>query len=210
MQGVSKTEMPELFTTQTHYQTYTHRVLWECVKRQIEKAKEKPDGSFYFWLSAMVMGYMVFEAYLNYVGEALAPEAWGDERTFFSKNPYKGSQGKLQFLLDRYGIAAFDKSTSPFNSVFALKSIRDEIAHAKPHHEEQSVTHPSNVMAPFTRSWLQNRINEKEATRLLDDLEIFIKTIHQSFRGCKEGNRLVSEHPLDGLLGFGTGETLPQ
>ncbi len=62
--------MRELFTTQTHYVTYTHRVLWECVKRQIEKAKEKPDGSFYFWLSAMVMGYMVFEGRIhNFVCE---------------------------------------------------------------------------------------------------------------------------------------------
>ncbi len=202
--------MRDLLTTQTNYQTYTHRVLWECVKRQLEKAKEKPAGSFYFWLSAMVMGYMVFEAYLNYVGETLAPEEWDEERTFFSKAPYKGSQGKLQFLLDRYGINSFDKSTRPFNSVFALKSIRDEIAHAKPHHEEQTVTHPSNVIAPFTRPWLQNRVNEKEATRLLDDLEIFINSIHQSFRGCQDGIKLVLEHPLDGLLGFGTGETTPQ
>jgi hypothetical protein len=202
--------MPKLVTTQTNYQTFTHRVLWECVKSQIEKAKEKPDGSFYFWLSAMVMGYMVFEAYLNYVGEALAPVEWDDEKEFFSKPPYKGSQGKLLFLLNRYQIDSFDKSTRPFNSVFALKSIRDEIAYAKPHHEAQSVTHPSTVIAPFTRPWLQNRVNEKEATRLLVDLETFINTIHQSFKGCKDGSKLLIEHPLNGLLGFGIGQTIPQ
>ena len=156
----------------------------------------------------MVMGYMAFEAYLNYVGEILAPEVWNDERLFFSKLPCKGSQGKLQFLLDLYGIKTFEKSNRPFNSIFVLKSLRDEIAHGKPQHEMLTVTHPSAVLAPNTRSWLQNRVNEKEATRLLDDLELFINTVHQSLKGCKDGNKLVSDHPLIGLLGFGSGDTV--
>lgn len=198
--------MSNLVTTHTQQQTFTHRVLWECVLRQIDKAKEKPEGSWYFWLSAMVMGYMVFEAYLNYIGDEVAPEIWIKEREFFSKPEFKGSEGKPRFLLERYGIDYPNKSIRPFASVFALKAIRDEIAHAKPHRVTQSVTHPSDAIAPFTKRWLENRVNETEATRLLDDLNTFIEEIHSAFRNSEDGHLLWS-YALKGAMGFGGSST---
>ncbi len=198
--------MPDLITTHTEYTTFTHRVLWECVQRQIERAKEKPEGSWYFWLSAMTMGYMVFEAYLNYVGDELMPHVWCDERTFFSRPPYKGSLGKLTFLLEKQGIPYPDKNQRPFASVFVLKSIRDEIAHARPHRITESVTHPSDVIAPFTKQWLENRVNEREATRLLTDLELFLETINSALRSRVSAAALASS-ALKGSMGFGIGHT---
>lgn len=198
--------MPELVVTHTQHQTFTHRVLWECVCRQIDKAKETPEGSWYFWLSAMVMGYMVFEAYLNYVGEEVAPEIWKDERAFFSKAPFKGSEGKLHFLLDRYGISRPDKSKRPYASVVSLKAIRDEIAHAKPHREEYSVTHPVDVMPPFTKQWLDTQVNENQATRLLNDLDIYLEEIHAEFLKSQDRHLLWS-YALKGALSFGHGST---
>lgn len=200
--------MPNLVVTHMQHQTHTHRVLWECVRRQIEKAQETQEGSWYFWLSAMVIGYMVFEAYLNYVGEEVAPDVWQKERTFFSRSPYKGTEGKLKFLLERYGIAQLEKSARPYASVIALKTIRDEIAHAKPHRVEQSVTHPQDVMPPFTKEWLEDQVNEKEAMQLLNDLDIFLEDIHAGFIKSEDGH-LLWPHALKGALGGGSSSTSP-
>ena len=194
--------MPEIVTTRVQQTTFTHRVLWECIQRQIEKAKETPGGSWYFWLSAMVMGYMVFEAYLNYVGSEVAPEVWEKEREFFSKSPHKGTEGKLHFLLERYAINSPDKTTRPFASVFVLKAIRDEIAHARPHRVTYSITHPSDVIFPFTKQWLENRVNEREAARLLYDLDEFLEDIHRRLRNSEDGH-LLFPYALKGALVFG-------
>ena len=87
-----------------------------------------------------------------------------------------------------------------------MKSIRDEIAHARPHHVTQSVTHPSDVTAPFTKQWLENRVNETEATRLLDDLDVFLEKIHLAFRNSEDGH-LLWNFALKGALAFGSGSS---
>ena len=65
-----------------------HRLLWECCLRQSEVAeiaRKDKSGPLYFELSAMLMAYFTYEAYLNFLGERVAPEAWKDERTYFTE-----------------------------------------------------------------------------------------------------------------------------
>src|SRR3989304_5220155 len=83
---------------------YTHRFLWRCVQKQLEAARSGPEGSRYFHLSAMVPGYFVFEAYINYLGETLDKDTWQKEGAFFSKEPYRGTEGKLKKLLELYDL----------------------------------------------------------------------------------------------------------
>jgi hypothetical protein len=48
----------------------------------------------------MVFGFQTVEAYLNFVGERLAPEIWDDERNYFRREPYRGWDGKLRKVMD--------------------------------------------------------------------------------------------------------------
>ncbi len=50
----------------------------------------------YFDLSAMLMAYLTYEAYLNFLGTRVTPSDWENEREFFRKAPYKGTEGKLK------------------------------------------------------------------------------------------------------------------
>ena len=64
----------------------------------------------YFHISAMLLAYLTYEAYINFLGDRFASETWRDEKEFFSKKPYQGLEGKLKFLVtDRYYGATHDR-----------------------------------------------------------------------------------------------------
>jgi hypothetical protein len=70
-------------------ENFTHRSLWCVVARQIENAEARPSGALYDHLAAMVFTLHAFEAYLNFLGERLAPDIWNDEQNFFRKESYR-------------------------------------------------------------------------------------------------------------------------
>jgi hypothetical protein len=81
---------------------YTHKLLWKCYFQQVEAANEaykNSDSSYYFELSAMLLAYLTFESYINFLGDRLAPEIWKSEKDFFNNSPYKGIDGKLRNYL---------------------------------------------------------------------------------------------------------------
>jgi hypothetical protein len=67
----------------------------------------------YYQMAGMVMAYFTFEAYLNFVGSSVEPTAWKDERDFFSKGQYRGTQGKLKLLCEKYQIKV-DRDKRPY------------------------------------------------------------------------------------------------
>ena len=72
-----------------------HRRLWEIVEAEATLATELDEGWRNPTLVAMVFAFHTVEAYLNYIGELLAPDIWKDERNFFRREPYRGWDGKL-------------------------------------------------------------------------------------------------------------------
>jgi hypothetical protein len=81
-------------------ETFPHRLLWEIVEEQARLATERERDWSKPALVAMVFGFQTVEAYLNFVGERLAPEIWDDERNYFRREPYRGWDGKLRKVMD--------------------------------------------------------------------------------------------------------------
>jgi hypothetical protein len=73
-------------------------------RREAAAADVKEEGSFFHNLVALVFASHVVEAYLNYVGERLAPDIWKDERNYFRKEPYRGWEGKLRKVFELAGL----------------------------------------------------------------------------------------------------------
>src|SRR5688572_20133205 len=84
---------------------FIHKELWRVVERQLDHAKRIPSGAFYDHLVAMTFAFHTLEAYLNYVGEKLAPDIWKDERNYFRKEPFRGFDGKVRKVLELVGVA---------------------------------------------------------------------------------------------------------
>jgi len=154
----------------------------------------------------MVFAFHTLEAYLNYVGELLAPEIWADERRFFSKRPYRGFDGKLRKVLELVELAEPDRGARPYQTVWLLKEFRDTIAHARPEHFGNTVDHLADTEPSLHKTPLDSLVTEELADRAKTDIEQFIEQIHASARS-KVYNVWFGSVALSGPLQFSSGST---
>jgi hypothetical protein len=195
--------MPRV-VTKTEGENLTHRVLWQCCLRQIEIARKTEQGRKYFDLTAMLMAYFAYEAYLNFVGSRVAAADWENERIFFRKPPYQGTEGKLLRIVEVCGLAAIDKGTRPYQTIAHLAKLRDLIAHGKPERYELEVEHSADTDRPMFGPYrLEKMISVELAERALADVEEFAETIHKAARE-KVTDGWFGDAALRGLLGYAT------
>jgi len=135
---------------------FLQKDLWRVVERQLEHATLVPTGAFYDDLVAMVFALHALEAYLNFVGERIAPDIWKDEREYFRKTPYRGFDGKVRKVLELSGLAEPSRDVRPYSTVWLLKDLRDLIAHAKPMRFGSVVEHESNDKPSLLHSPLRD------------------------------------------------------
>jgi hypothetical protein len=106
---------------------FVHRLLFVAYRRKESKRATEFEGEGWSFTSlfAMVFAFLTVEAYLNYVGERLAPEIWERERTFFRKGGFNGKLLKVRQLVDA-------PDEPHFQALAEVKELRDRIAHGKP------------------------------------------------------------------------------
>src|SRR5438093_9995333 len=109
---------------------FLHRELWQIVQDQARISEGREQEWFRPTLAAMVFAFHTVEAYVNYVGEKLAPEIWADERNYFRKEPFRGWKGKLRKVLELAGME-WTPNEPPLRTVLELRNLRDLIAHGK-------------------------------------------------------------------------------
>lgn len=111
-------------------QAFTHQYLWNCARLLLSQPETKSPSDGYFRMAGMAMAYFAYEAYLNLVGPRIDPEAWKNEREFFSKSPYRGTEGKLKRICERIGLD-IERGKRPYQTIRELKKLRDFLAHGK-------------------------------------------------------------------------------
>lgn len=160
-----------------------HRQLWRVVELQAGLSAERKVGSFYTDLVTMVFAFHTIEAYLNFVGERLAPEIWQDERNFFRKEPYRGFNGKLRKVLELVGLPWLEPALRPLKTILELKELRDLIAHAKPENFSEKfkepIRHPDDMEPPFVVPALNQLVTEQTRAVAISDVEQFIDQVHR-------------------------------
>ncbi len=168
-----------MLTTTYDGKELMHRQLWKIVEAEAALA----EGRQRYWrnpaIVAMVFAFHTVEAYLNYVGETLAPEIWRDERTFFQKNPYRGWNGKLRKVMELVSMPWPDEANRPLRTVLELKQLRDLIAHGKSEKLTGAVTHDDDSLSSVPPSTLVSMVTPKEKLKIaLSDVEQFLDSIH--------------------------------
>lgn len=157
---------------------FLHKDLWRVVERQLDHAAAIPRGAFYDDLVAMVFALHALEAYLNFVGERIAPETWKDEREYFRKEPHRGFDGKVRKVLELVGIAEPLRDVRPYSTVWLLKDLRDLIAHGKSIRFSGVVEHGMDEDPSLFQSPLRDVVTHENAQRARDDVRAFADTIH--------------------------------
>ena len=170
-----------VFMLDTTYKgrSFLHRELWRVVEMQGEIAEERQGrGVFYNDLVAMVFALHTVEAYLNFIGELLAPAIWKDERNYFRKVPYRGFEGKLRKVLELVSLS-WAVADRPLKTVLQLKELRDLIAHPKTEQLGGSVQTPGNeVPFPLAVPTLSKMVTAEACAVSIHDVEEFLDNIH--------------------------------
>jgi hypothetical protein len=135
---------------------------------------------FYFCLPAMLMGFLAYEAYLNFLGERVAREIWENERAFFSRRPYRGVNGKLRKITEILELPYPDGNSPPFSTLMKLKDLRDTVSHGKPERFEDEIEHHVEEEPVFVRqSKIRQAISKDSVEVALNDVAAFIEELHR-------------------------------
>ena len=128
----------------------------------------------------MVFALHTVEAYLNFVGELLAPAIWKNERKFFSKAPYRGFGGKLRKVLELISLPIAE-DVRPLKTVLELKELRDLIAHSKTEQVSGSVKTPGKDVPPAPAEFtLYKKVTAGACATAIKDVEEFLESIHKA------------------------------
>jgi hypothetical protein len=136
---------------------YTDIHLWQTANYLLEIGVRRKNGGFHPLLASSVFALFAFEAFLNEVGRQLDSEVWSREREFFSTGTYRGTLGKLRYLAEKTDFA-YRLDVRPFQTIRALATVRDTLAHGRTEafDVETTVTRAESLhQAPKLRQWGQ-------------------------------------------------------
>jgi len=171
--------MAKKSTTKIEGEYFTHKVLWQCALHQMEAGRStNKGGRLYFDMATMLMVFLTYEAYLNFLGNHVAPEIWRNERIYFSKPPYVGVNGKLKKILEVCGNINVDKGKRPYQTIQELRKLRDFLSHGKPIKFGKTISHHVDHDPPLFDTGLSKYITPRKAERAIKDTEQFIDVHH--------------------------------
>ena len=195
-----------LVETNIYGETFTHKTLWECCLRQMDAAKTRKNGQRYFHITAMLMAYLTYEAYINFLGDRFARDIWENEREFFTKNKkYRGIEGKLKVLQERCPLTGIKKGQRPYKTIKELKELRDFLSHCKPDKYTRTIVHPRDNEPPLFANYdkMGTLVSKAQATMAVADTEEFIEFLHK--QASKHAKRIkdiwFGEKALAGIRG---------
>ena len=202
-----------LAKTKIDGETFTHKILWQCCLMQIETARRRKRGAQYFHMSAMLMAYLTYEAYINFLGERLAPDEWAKEREFFRKEPYQGIEGKLKLISEKSFIVGIEKGKRPYQTIINLKKFRDFLSHGKPNKYSKTIQHTRDNMPPLFGNYdkIDSLVTPEQAEIAVEDVEEFIRFLHEQVKKINKFDTpdswIMQDSPLNGALGHVSSET---
>jgi hypothetical protein len=156
----------------------------------------------------MLMAYFAYEAYLNLVGPRIDKEAWKNERDFFSKPPYRGTQGKLDRICEKIRID-IDRGRRPYQTIRELGRLRDSLAHGKLEAYAFEVEVEKGKEPDMFRDiQIYKMVTREKADRALKDTEEFIEYLHaRIMEKCKDDDFLYKGKALGFPLALASGGT---
>ena len=188
---------------------FTHKILWECCElnfQAAEKANAEKPGPVYYELTAMLMAYLTYEAYINFLGDRVAPEVWKTERVFFNTDPYRGIAGKLRKISEVCDIRNLNKGERPYQTINELCKLRDYLSHGKTDKYEVEIAHSRTDNPSLFQSSLLELVTPETMKRALEDVKTFIDFLHLRAAPYVKDS-MFGDKPLEGIIEHSAGDT---
>lgn len=170
---------------------------------------ETNDGQqYYLLIQSLLISYLAFEAFINFLGECLDPVAWKDEKNFFNQRCYYGIEGKIKRLAERLPTFVFKKGERPYQSVKQVGKFRTLLVHGKPYHFEKEVeaTTDGSETDRFEFHW-DDYISLEKVVRSREDIKEFCESLRSKAHTISE-NLHLSYPAFEGSLAHSEGETM--
>ena len=178
----------------------TYEYLWSACQKNVVDAKTTDGSPWYYYFTAMTMAYFCYEAFLNHLLHYIAPDVWANEKEYFSKPPYKGTEGKLKKVCEISGIDFPNKGDTQYQQIRLLKELRDFVAHGKTEQYSSIVEANSGHEITEVQSKLFELVTKKNAERAIPLLREFIITTNKKVKEKTYCDHLAL-HPLQGFSG---------
>jgi len=186
---------------------FTHQYLWNCAETLLSQPETKSPADGYFATAGMLMVYFAYEAYLNLVGPKIDGEAWRDERVFFSKHPYRGTDGKLKRICQKIGVEV-ERSKRPYQTIRELRKLRDFLAHGKPEAYSYDVdVEKGQEPDMFDGLNIYKMVTHENADRAFNDTGEFIDYLHTRIGEKCPDDILFKGKALEFPLAWASGAT---
>ncbi len=137
-------------------------------------------------LGSLLLSAFAFEGYLNFLGERLFP-SWDDFERSLASEP------KAMLLIDRI-TPGLDKGSRPFQTIKALISFRNKMAHLKPGElREESQCEELEAGYEPVKSDVEKFCTEENAKRCIEDVQEMMVLLYDR-SGLRQGHPLAFGH----------------
>lgn len=188
--------------THINGELFIHKVLWSCCEIHSEaanKANSEKNGDICYELSAMLFAYLSYEAYINFLGEKVAPDAWEDERNFFNRDPYRGIGGKLKKICEECNITHPDKQRRPYQTIIELNELRSFLVHGKIDKYDKTVKHERGKEPKLFDNNLYRYATQEKMKMAIEDVEKIAKYLHPCLKE-KIHSSFYGDDPFGGII----------
>lgn len=181
---------------------YTHEILWRSASNLLRQAEADESKAHYFRLPALLVGFLAFEAFVNFCGYVLLPEVWKDEKKNFKG---KGLDGKLNTLLGCLPNFRWVKGSPSYQTIARLEAFRDMAAHGKVVASAYIAKRDGNgAHFQFVHTW-DEYLSPQAVVSAMNDIKGFSESILVEARHASDHPHLI--YPAyEGTLASATGK----
>lgn len=183
------------------YEIYNHRIIWSSANAILLAVQDDETPSKRLTLGALALFFFALEGYLNWLGQAVAPEVWDQERSFFSRAPFQGALGKLHYLQTILHTDPLEKNARPFTTLEKLQELRHALAHPKREKGERMVDGELPEFMTRYRGRLDRLVSRAFAHEAKEDISRVAEDLHKAATRFYP-NAMPNSLPFSGLMGF--------
>ena len=150
----------------------TYAMLWQLARHLLETAKTLKTRSLLQLQASAVFHAFTFEAYLNHVGSQEI-KSWEENERIQYREKLSDLSRHLNFK--------FDPGRRPFQTIWVLFDLRDNLAHGKTIEINHKFSTSQEI--PDDSVWCAlpwERLTDIDLQRFADDLKAAIETINQA------------------------------
>ncbi|MDA0737801.1 MAG: hypothetical protein O2999_07310 [Nitrospirae bacterium] len=181
---------------------YTHEYIWRSSTYLVACCEEE-NADYRQLIPALLMTFLAFEAFVNFLGHVLAPDLWKDEKKNFKG---KGLEGKLGAIEQRLPSFNWEKGKPPYQSVKTLEAYRNMVSHGKVVASKYNAEPKEDgTHFRFQHSW-DEYLSVASVKKARDEIKAFSCMLLESARKVSQEPHLVFD-AYEGSLAQGSGSS---